>query len=139
MDSIAIGEVARRTGLAQSAIRYYEAEGLISNLDRKGGKRLFPPGVVDRVMVIKMARELGFTLDDIRTLLNGFSPDTPPSERWRKLAGRKLPEVNAALERARAMKQLLEKGLRCDCITVADCIAYDCNPPVQLTARRKAD
>jgi MerR family redox-sensitive transcriptional activator SoxR len=132
---MAIGEVARRTGVAQSAIRYYEAEGLISNLDRRSGKRAFSPGVVDRLQVIRMARELGFSLDDIRTLLNGFSAETPPSERWRELAGRKLPEVDATLERAHAMKHLLEKGLRCDCVTVADCIVYKCSPPIQLSSR----
>ena len=136
MDTIAIGEVARLTGVAQSAIRYYEAEGLLSNPARKGGKRAFSPGVVDQVMVIRMARELGFSLDEIRTLMNGFSPDTPPSERWRQLAARKLPEVEATINQARAMKSLLEKGLRCDCVSVSDCIVHGCNPPVQISFAR---
>jgi MerR family transcriptional regulator, redox-sensitive transcriptional activator SoxR len=137
MESMAIGEVARLTGMAQSAIRYYEAQGLLSNPGRSGGGwRAFEPGVVDKLKVIRMARDLGFSLDDIRTLLNGFSPDTPPSERWQHLAQRKLPEVDALIQRASAMKRLLEKGLRCDCLSIQDCILYDCSPPVSIRRRR---
>jgi MerR family redox-sensitive transcriptional activator SoxR len=130
-----IGEVATRTGLSHSAIRYYESEGLIAAPERRGGKRSFGPEVVDAVHVIRLARELGFSLEDIRTLLNGFSTETAPPVRWQHLARRKLPEVNELIQRATAMKRLLEKGLRCDCVTVQDCILYDCNPPVQLTRR----
>jgi MerR family redox-sensitive transcriptional activator SoxR len=132
VETIGIGEVARRTGIAPSAIRFYEAEGLLSNPDRKGGKRAFTPAVVDRVVVIRMARELGFSLEDIRTLMNGFSSDTPPSVRWRRLAAQKLPEIDATILRAEAMKRLFEKGLRCDCLSLSDCIVHDCNPPVQI-------
>jgi len=132
-----IGEVANRTKLRQSAIRYYESEGLLSPPDRQGGKRRYGPEVVDSVRVIRMARELGFSLDDIRTLLNGFSADTAPPVRWQQLASRKLREVRDLIQRATAMKRLLEKGLRCDCVTVQDCILYDCNPPVSLARRRR--
>jgi DNA-binding transcriptional MerR regulator len=106
MQTLAIGELARQTGLSQSAIRYYEAEGLLQKPQRSSGWRMYPPDAVDRVRVIQMARALGFTLAEVRTLLLGFSDDTPPS------------------------------GLRCDCVTVQDCILYDCNPPVTLTRRK---
>lgn len=132
METLTIGEVARRSGLSQSAIRYYEAEGLLSAPDRSGGWRVFSPGVVGQLRAIRMARELGFSLEEIRTLLTGFRSDTPPPERWQQLARLKLPEVDALLERATAMKRMLEKGLRCDCLTVEDCITYRCSPPVQL-------
>jgi MerR family redox-sensitive transcriptional activator SoxR len=133
-----IGEVARLTELRQSAIRYYESEGLLAAPDRAGGKRRYGPEAVDSVRVIRMARELGFSLDDIRILLNGFSADTAPPVRWQQLATRKLPEVNDLIQRATAMKRLLEKGLRCDCVTVQDCVLHDCNPPVSLSRRRSA-
>jgi MerR family transcriptional regulator, redox-sensitive transcriptional activator SoxR len=136
METLGIGEVARRTGMAQSAIRYYESAGLLSGPARSGGGwRAFPPEVVDQLKVIRLARELGFSLDDIRTLLNGFSADTPPSVRWQQLAQRKLPDVDVLIQRATAMKRLLEKGLRCDCVSIEDCIRYDCNPPLQLRRR----
>jgi MerR family transcriptional regulator, redox-sensitive transcriptional activator SoxR len=135
MSTMTIGEVALRSGLSQSAIRYYESEGLIAAPNRRGGKRTFTPDVVDSVRVIRLARELGFSVEDIRTLLQGFSSETAPPVRWQHLARRKLPEVNELIQRATAMKRLLEKGLRCDCVTVQDCILYDCNPPVHLTRR----
>jgi MerR family redox-sensitive transcriptional activator SoxR len=138
MSTLTIGEVAKRTGLTQSAIRYYESEGLIPPPARRGGKRSFAPEVVDSVHVIRMARELGFSLSDIRTLLKGFSTDTAPPVRWQHLARRKLPDIDRVLKRATAMKRLLEKGLRCDCVTVQDCILYDCNPPAQLTTLRRS-
>ena len=137
MEPMPIGEVARLTGMAQSAIRYYESAGLLPSPGRSsGGWRAFPPEVVDTLKVIRMARDLGFSLEDIRTLLNGFSPDTPPAARWQQFAERKLPEVNALIQRASAMKRLLEKGLRCDCVTIGDCVLYDCNPPVSIGKRR---
>lgn len=135
MDAMPIREVARQTGLTQSTIRYYEAEGLLPAPSRKSGWRAFAPDVVGRLRVIRMARDLGFSLDDIRTLLDGFDPATPPPVRWQQLAQRKLPEIDALAQRARAMKQLLEKGLRCDCVSVEDCVLYDCNPPVTLGRR----
>jgi DNA-binding transcriptional MerR regulator len=133
-----IGAVAREAGIAQSAIRYYEEEGLLPLPERVGGRRIYGPDVVDRLRVIRTARELGFSLEDIRTLLHGFSADTPPSQRWQQLAARKLLEVNALIQRATRMKGLLEKGLRCDCVTVDDCILHDCSPPVTLGRRRSA-
>jgi MerR family transcriptional regulator, redox-sensitive transcriptional activator SoxR len=136
MQTLAIGELSRKTGLSQSAIRYYEAEGLLQEPKRSGGWRTYSPDAVDRVRVIQMARALGFTLAEVRTLLLGFSSETPPTARWQQLAERKIPEVDALIQRATAMKRLLEKGLRCDCVTVQDCILFDCNPPVTL-ARRK--
>lgn len=96
-----IGEVARRAGLSQSAIRYYEAEGLLPAPERTGGRRAFPSDVVDRLRVIRMARDLGFSLDDIRTLLDGFDPATPPPERWHELARRKMPEITAVFSARR--------------------------------------
>jgi DNA-binding transcriptional MerR regulator len=136
LETIAIGEVARRTGVAPSAIRYYEAEGLLSGPARRGGKRAFAPQVIDHLNLIRTARELGFSVEDIRTLLRGFSPDTPPPVRWRRLAAEKLPEVDATIQRAQAMKRLLEKGLRCDCVSLEDCIVHECSPPVQLGLSR---
>lgn len=133
MEAMLIGEVARVTGVTQSAIRYYESAGLLSDPRRSsGGWRAFPPEIVDQLRVIRMARALGFSLADIRTLLNGFSPDTPPSARWRQLATRKLPAVNDLVQRAAAMKRLLERGLHCQCLSMQDCILYDCNPPVSI-------
>jgi MerR family transcriptional regulator, redox-sensitive transcriptional activator SoxR len=139
MAAMTIGTVSRATGVAPSAIRFYESEGLLPEAGRSAGKRTFTSESIDAIRVIRMARDLGFALSDVHLLLSGFSADTPPSTRWRELADRKLAEVNAILQRATAMKGLLEKGLRCDCLSVHDCLAYDCNPPVTLSHRAKND
>jgi MerR family redox-sensitive transcriptional activator SoxR len=133
---MSIGAVSQVTGVAPSAIRFYESEGLLPTSARSAGKRTFSPESIDAIRVIRMAREVGFTLADIRLLLDGFSADSPPNVRWRKLAERKLADVNQLLQRASAMKGLLEKGLRCDCVSMHDCLMYDCNPPVSLSRRK---
>ncbi len=127
MRGLGIGEVARQVGIRQSAIRYYESIGLLEPPERRGGWRLYEPAVVDRLQVIRTARELGFTIDEIRLLLDGFSPDTPPSERWRALAREKLPEVDVAIRRATALKRILAAGMSCQCVRIEDCFLEDCS------------
>jgi MerR family redox-sensitive transcriptional activator SoxR len=77
--------------------------------------------VLDRLAMVRIAQQAGFTLSEVRTLLDGFSEDTPPSERWRVLAREKLPEVEGQIGRARGMKRLLERGLECECLRIEDC------------------
>jgi MerR family redox-sensitive transcriptional activator SoxR len=118
---LSIGEVARRAGLKSSAIRYYESIGLLPKPERISGQRRYGDSVLKRLAVIELAQRAGFTLAETRTLLNGFSEKVPPSARWRELADRKLPEIEALIARANAMKRLLEDGLECDCISLDDC------------------
>ncbi len=120
-----IGEVARRAGVRPSTLRYYERVGLLPVPGRENGRRRYDGGVLgevlDRLAVVGVAQQAGFTIAEIRTPLDGFSEDTPPSERWRVLAGDKLPEVEALIGRARGMKRLLERGLECECLRIEDC------------------
>lgn len=116
-----IGEVARRAGLQPSAIRYYERIGLLPKPERTGGKRRYSESVLNRLAVIQLAKQAGFTLSEIRILLNGFSADTPPSARWQELARTKIPEVEDLITRARGMKRLLEEGLKCECLSLEQC------------------
>lgn len=66
---------------------------------------------------------MGFTIAEIRTLLHGFSAETPAWARWQALARGKLPEINALIRKAEGMKQLLEASLACDCLTLDECAA----------------
>jgi MerR family transcriptional regulator, redox-sensitive transcriptional activator SoxR len=116
-----IGEVASRAGLNPSAIRYYESIGLLPKAERISGQRRYGDSVLKRLAVIEFAQRAGFTLAETRTLLNGFSEKVPPSARWRALADRKLPEIEALIARASAMKRLLEEGLDCECLSLDDC------------------
>ena len=76
---------------------------------------------LDRLAVVRVAQQAGFTISEIGMLLDGFSEDAPPSERWRILAQDKLPEVEALVERTLSMKDLLERGLRCECLRLDEC------------------
>ncbi len=114
MEGMSIGEVARKAGVRTSALRYYERIGLLPRAGRENGRRRYDGEALrealDRLAVVRVAQQAGFTISEIRTLLDGFSEDTPPSERWRVLAQDKLPEVEALVERALSMKDLLEQA-----------------------------
>jgi MerR family redox-sensitive transcriptional activator SoxR len=121
-----IGEVARRGGIRPSALRYYESVGVLPEPERVNGRRRYDGEllreVLDRLAMVRIAQQAGFTVAEIRTLLHGFSDDTPPSGRWRVLAREKLTEVEALIERAQGMKHVLERGLECECLKLEDCV-----------------
>ena len=131
-DGLTIGAVARRGGVRPSALRYYESVGLLPAPRRVSGQRRYAPEVLDRLALIRMAQEAGFTIAEIRTLLHGFAPDAPASVRWRSLAEQKLPEVEALIARASAMQRMLEALRGCSCPTFADCL-QSCEAPVART------
>lgn len=121
MSELGIGEVAKRTGLASSAIRYYEGEGLIPAATRRGGRRMYGTDVLHRLAVIELAKRSGFTLAEIKRLLGGFERSTPPGDRWRRLAGEKMKELDARIAEARRMRKVLGIVTRCTCPTFDDC------------------
>ena len=121
MAQLSISEVAAQAGLRPSAIRYYEAEGLLPEPHRVSGRRRYDESVLDRLAVIRLAQEAGFTLKDIRTLFHGFSANADAGTRWRQLAEQKLPEVDEMIARAQAMKRLLEELLECGCLDLGAC------------------
>jgi MerR family redox-sensitive transcriptional activator SoxR len=77
-----IGELAARTDLAPSAIRYYEKVGLLASAERINGQRRYSSDALDRVLLIRVAGEMDFTLSEIKLFLNGFHKNTPVSARW---------------------------------------------------------
>ena len=122
MNDLTIGDVSRMAAVPASTLRYYESVGLLSPAERVNGRRRYDGGVLQRLEMIGVAQEAGFTIAEIRTLFRGFSRETPPSARWKAMARRKLPEVEALIERAQGMKRVLEEGLRCDCLRLEDCL-----------------
>ena len=118
-----IGEVSRLAGLRPSAIRYYERSGLLPRPARAGGQRRYDAGILEWLSLIALAREAGFTIAEIRRLVSGFRPGTPPAARWRELATRKLAEVDAIVARAERMRAVLQVALDCGCFRLEDCSA----------------
>ncbi len=127
MDGLTIVEVARRTGLATSALRYWERAGILPPPLRENGQRRYDAGVVRWIAVLRFAQGAGFTLDEIRTLFHGFGAETPLGARWEALAHDKLRELDALIARATRMRHAIQAGLACGCVSVDDCMAPD--PP----------
>jgi MerR family redox-sensitive transcriptional activator SoxR len=111
-----IGELSRRTGLSPSALRFYERERLIPAPSRSSGRRVFDEDAVSQLVVVRLARDAGFTIAEVRRLVTEFG-----RERWRRLAERKLSEIRSAAGRLRVMTALLEKLLDCDCPDIEFC------------------
>ncbi len=109
-----IGEVARRARLRVSAIRYYEALGVLPVPARVGGRRRYGPEVLDRLAMVRFARHVGFTLAEIKHLLDGAG-DRPPPRRWREMAARKIAQVDETVAHAKAIRRLLVKSLAHRC------------------------
>jgi MerR family redox-sensitive transcriptional activator SoxR len=116
-DSLPIGELAKRAGLATSAIRYYESIGLLPEPYRVSGQRRYGSETLARLSFIAGAQRAGFTLREIVELSEDFD--------LRGLAQRKLPEARAELKRARETKRWLETASSCDCASPDDCTLFD--------------
>jgi MerR family transcriptional regulator, redox-sensitive transcriptional activator SoxR len=121
MDTFPIGEVADRAGIEPSAIRYYESLGLLPKPVRVGGKRRYGSDVLDRLALIALAKDSGFTMKEIRQLVAGFTPGSGPAERWRVLATRKLAELDEQATRLRRMRRVLRLALACGCVDLEEC------------------
>ena len=121
MEQLSIGEVAHRTGLRPSALRYYEDVGILTPPRRINGRRRYDADVFTRLAVVRMAQEAGFTIDEVRTLVAGFPEGTPASARWRAMAHHKLAEVDALIARAQTVRRVLEQSLECGCLTLEAC------------------
>ena len=114
-DLLPIGEVAKTTGIAVSAVRYYEEIGIISAVTRVGGKRRFGPNTIGRVNFVLRAREAGFCLDDIRAILD----DTAGG--WRDLIESQLVELTQRRDRLDMMIAMVAEIRDCGCDAVASC------------------
>jgi MerR family transcriptional regulator, redox-sensitive transcriptional activator SoxR len=122
VDLLAIGEVAARSGMAPSALRYYEEQGLITASRTAGGARRYPRSVLRRLAIIRAGRNVGLTLPEIRAALESLPADRPPtttdwarlSEGWRA----RLDEQIAALER---LRDGLTSCIGCGCLSLDRC------------------
>jgi MerR family redox-sensitive transcriptional activator SoxR len=117
-----IGQLARAAGMRPSAIRYYERLGLLPRPDRTNGQRRYPGDAHNRVLLIRFARDMGFTLSEIKLFLNGLRDAAPVGSRWKKLAKRKIKEVDVSIRRARCLRSLLEHLLECRCASLQVCV-----------------
>lgn len=121
MKDMLIGELARQVRIRPSAVRYYEQVGIVPAPQRINGRRRYDERALQRLRLIQLAQSAGFTIAEIKTLINGFVADTPPSERWRPLVEHKLYDVAALIERARIMQARLVELSQCACASFEEC------------------
>jgi MerR family transcriptional regulator, redox-sensitive transcriptional activator SoxR len=119
--TLSIGEVAREAGINVSAVRYYERHGLLPKAERVSGQRRFDGEAVQRLGVIEVAKQAGFSLEEVRVLLDSIDDGAPAHRELRALAERKLPEVEALIKRAQAMQAWLTTATACGCGSLEEC------------------
>lgn len=125
-DLLTIGEVAARSGMATSAIRFYEAEGLIVSGRTEGNQRRFARHTLRRLAFIRAAQRVGLTLEDVAAALATLPPDRAPTKaQWAKLSRtwrRGLDERIADLE---ALRDDLTSCIGCGCLSLTTCRLYN--------------
>lgn len=148
MPQLTISQVARQIRVRPSAIRYYERIGLLPRAQRISGQRRYDELALYRLAIIQRARQLGFTLAEIRYLFFGFRDITRASERWRALSQKKLVELEQLVDGIKTVRRLLRQLMtRCRCDTLDQCgkgIFSSMNtdvpaPPLARNARRREE
>ena len=107
---VPIGELAHQTGVATSALRYYERIGLLAPAARAGQRRHYPPSTAERVALIRLYQDAGFTLAEIGPLLVAASRGRAA---WRRLAEPKIAELDARIADAQRARKMIEHALNC--------------------------
>ena len=123
---ITIGQLARRTGLAVSAIRFYETKGLISPERNSGGQRRFPRSDIRRLSFVIMAQKFGFTIARIQELLASL-PDnrTLNAKDWKRFSETFRSELDAQIATLEKMRDQLDGCIGCGCLSLEKCALYN--------------
>ncbi|MEU4704131.1 MerR family transcriptional regulator [Nonomuraea dietziae] len=117
-EQLTIGELARRTGVATSALRYWEELGLLPAPARVSGQRRYPPSAVRLVGVVVLLRDVGFTLREVKAFIAARSP---AGDGWRELYQRKLTELDQRIAQAQVARTVIAHGLACPHRDIFEC------------------
>ena len=120
MRNLDIAEVAEHSGLAASALRYYEEKGLIKSIGRRGLRRVYAAGVLERLALIALGRSAGFSLDEIARM---FAPDGRPQIDRRALAA-KADELDGTIRKLSAMRDGLRHAAVCPAPSHMECPTF---------------
>jgi MerR family redox-sensitive transcriptional activator SoxR len=131
-ETLTIGQVADAAGVNASAIRYYERHRLLPEPARVSGKRRYDPDILHRLAVLDVAKQAGFSLDEIRLLFEATDGGAPAHTQLKEIAQRKLPELEGLIARAMEVKGWLEATNGCTCDTLDECSLFDHGLPGQL-------
>jgi MerR family redox-sensitive transcriptional activator SoxR len=123
---ISIGALARRTGVSVSAVRFYEAKGLIKAERNAGGQRRFPRAHVRRLSFVLIAQQLGLSLEEIATELAKLPENrTPTASDWEGISQRLLLAVEARITALTRVRDRLTGCIGCGCLSLKNCALYN--------------
>jgi len=123
---LTIGEVATRTGVATSALRYYEREGLMAADRTAGGQRRYHREVLRRVAFVRIAQRVGLSLDEIRTALESLPQErTPTRADWERLSREWRPRLDEQIAMLQRLRDELSSCIGCGCLSLRACGLYN--------------
>jgi MerR family redox-sensitive transcriptional activator SoxR len=121
-DFLTVGEIAARSGIAVSALHFYEAQGLIRSIRSAGNQRRFPRGALRRIAVIKVAQRTGVPLAEIKAALDALPANRALSARdWEKLSRRWRADLDARIQTLTALRDQLGDCIGCGCLSMQAC------------------
>lgn len=120
--SLTVGEVAKRSGLAVSAIHFYESKGLIQSTRSSGNQRIFSREVLRRLAIIKVAQQLGLSLEEIKHAFKDAPLDkTLTTADWKKMSKNWQAQLNARIYGLTQLRDHLTDCIGCGCLSLRDC------------------
>ena len=128
-----IGLLAKRSGVAASALRFYETQGLIKSTRSPAGRRMFTRDVLRRVAFIRVAQSIGLTLEDVRAALNGLpNQRTPTRSDWVRLSAAWRPVLDHRIECMMRLRDKLSSCIGCGCLSLKTCALYNPDDTARL-------
>ncbi len=125
-DRLSIGELAERTGLSVSSIRYYEAEGLLKAERNSGGQRRFLRSDIRRLSFVMITQQFGFTIEQIRLKLQTLPQErTPNKQDWARLSREFRRELDAKIDTLSRLRDQLDGCIGCGCLSLKKCALYN--------------
>lgn len=119
---LSVGEVSKRTGVAVSALHFYESKGLISSIRTPGNQRRYTPGVMRYIAIIKVAQRAGIPLDEVHEALGDYQPLVRVStDQWKVVASRWRQSLNDRITKLQRLRDELDSCIGCGCLSLTDC------------------
>ena len=126
MARLTIGQVARRTGVSVSALRYYEHEGLVHPERSPGGQRAYPRDALRRISFIRIAQTVGLSLDEIRQAMASLPEGRTPSKAdWARLSASWRPRLDDQIASLVRLRDDLDSCIGCGCLSLRACRIYN--------------
>ncbi len=125
-DVLSIGELARRTGLSVSAIRFYEEKGLVAPLRNAGGQRRFRRSDIRRLSFVLIAQQLGLSIEDIRAAIASLPEGRTPTQKdWARISRAMRRHLEARIAMLERTRDRLDGCIGCGCLSLKTCALYN--------------